>query len=335
MAKTSKGDDTFTPEVYYIKQHLGSTELTMDNSAQVINAFNYEPFGDVEAQFGQSDKTVYRFTDKEQDKESGLGYFSQRYMNHSYGQFITPDPVFAREPRFTDPQRWSPYAYGRGNPLRYSDPTGEFIGDVMNGRYDLGTVGYHEAISNMESIADQAHADTLSDMRSASNTINEVAATVVIVGIAAPVIISSAPVLEVVAVVTVTAEVIAASSGAVETYIDAIDGDEFDAVDATNNLLGVGATATTHAVKNSGELTEFGHWTTDVVSNTFSVSSWGSQQAAKLDNNNSKINQSTDGKKNGSDGGTNHRSSDRPDNDGESTGGANSGAEQSSNTKLD
>ena len=90
----------------------------MDNSAQVINAFNYEPFGDVEAQFGQSDKTVYRFTDKEQDKESGLGYFSQRYMNHSYGQFITPDPVFAREARFTDPQRWSPYAYWRGNPLR-------------------------------------------------------------------------------------------------------------------------------------------------------------------------------------------------------------------------
>lgn len=175
VAKTSKSDDTFTPEVYYIKQHLGSTELTVDNSAQVINAFNYEPFGDVEAQFGQSDQTVYRFTDKEQDKESGLGYFSQRYMNHSYGQFITPDPVFAREARFTDPQRWSPYAYGRGNPLRYSDPTGEFIDDVMNGRYDLGPVSYHETMSNMESIAAKAHAETISNAKASTKQAAEVA----------------------------------------------------------------------------------------------------------------------------------------------------------------
>tara|TARA_B100001059_G_scaffold120953_1_gene121031 strand:+ start:758 stop:1045 length:288 start_codon:yes stop_codon:yes gene_type:complete len=50
------------------------------------------------------------------------------------------DPVFAREPQFTDTQRWSPYAYGRGNPLRYSDPTGEFtqiVGAVIIG----GAVG--------------------------------------------------------------------------------------------------------------------------------------------------------------------------------------------------
>tara|TARA_Y100000588_G_scaffold127862_1_gene140096 strand:+ start:272 stop:403 length:132 start_codon:yes stop_codon:yes gene_type:complete len=42
------------------------------------------------------------------------------------------------------------------------------------------------------------------------------------------------------------------------------------------------------------------------------------------------INQSTDGKENGNDVGTNHRSC-----DGESAGGANGGTEQSSNTKLD
>jgi len=148
VAKTSKSDDTFTPEVYYIKQHLGSTELTVDNSAQVINAFNYEPFGDVEAQFGQSDKTVYRFTDKEQDKESGLGYFSQRYMNHSYGQFITPDPVFSREARFTDPQRWSPYAYGRGNPIAYVDSEGKWVVQVTAGVIGAAVAGFTEAYTN-------------------------------------------------------------------------------------------------------------------------------------------------------------------------------------------
>ncbi|CAH7245466.1 hypothetical protein VCHA49P381_20642 [Vibrio chagasii] len=45
--------------------------------------------------------------------------------------------MFAREARFKDPQRWSPYAYGRGNPLRHSDPTGEFpqiVGAVIIGR---------------------------------------------------------------------------------------------------------------------------------------------------------------------------------------------------------
>ncbi|MEZ8548441.1 toxin TcdB middle/N-terminal domain-containing protein [Vibrio cyclitrophicus] len=248
VAKTSKSDDTFTPEVYYIKQHLGSTELTVDNSAQVINAFNYEPFGDVEAQFGQSDKTVYRFTDKEQDKESGLGYFSQRYMNHSYGQFITPDPVFAREARFTDPQRWSPYAYGRGNPLRYSDPTGEFIGDAMSSN---SNVGYHEAVSNRQDINARARSDALSAVRNACDVIGSVAGDIAFtaggVSLASSATGAGLPAGAAAGAVALGSGSIALAAGICEIGIDAIDGGAFDNVDASWTGVGALSEALSHS----------------------------------------------------------------------------------------
>ncbi len=75
IAKTSKQGGLFNPTLFYIKQHLGSTELSLNADAKVINAFNYEPFGELEAKFGQEAETDYRFTDKEQDKESGVRLF--------------------------------------------------------------------------------------------------------------------------------------------------------------------------------------------------------------------------------------------------------------------
>lgn len=124
IARTDQTGGTFTPTEWYLNNHLGSVQLTLDHNAKVKTASTYEPYGEKRNTWGQTALAPYGFTGKEQDPETGLGYFHNRYLNHASGQFITPDPVFALEERFIDPQHWSPYAYGRNNPIVYTDPNG-------------------------------------------------------------------------------------------------------------------------------------------------------------------------------------------------------------------
>lgn len=241
IAKTNKAGGPFNPSLFYLKQHLGSTELSVNAEAKVINAFNYEPFGELEAKFGLDAETNYRFTDKEQDKESGLGYFSQRYLDHSMGQFITPDPVFATSARFTDPQQWSPYTYGRGNPLKYSDPDGEDIysdwGWVANAaKMDKASEAFakaevesmHQSMTNFQNAA--------SEVKTISATVAEqagyVSATCTVTGAVTgnKTLLSAGKVMG----------VVSASASGVNVIADAVDGGEFDVINAGTYVISVG-----------------------------------------------------------------------------------------------
>jgi RHS repeat-associated protein len=64
-----------------------------------------------------------RSSGKERD-ETGLDYFGARYFSAPQGRFTSVDPVWVKADRIVDPQRLNLYAYGRNNPLKFSDPTG-------------------------------------------------------------------------------------------------------------------------------------------------------------------------------------------------------------------
>ena len=63
-----------------------------------------------------------RSTGKERDAETGLDFFEARYLSSAQGRFTSPDPVTGSA---HDPQSWNMYAYGRNNPLLYTDPDGQ------------------------------------------------------------------------------------------------------------------------------------------------------------------------------------------------------------------
>lgn len=260
IAKSDISGGLFEPSLYYLKQHLGSTELSVDNQGRLVNAFNYEPFGEVEAEFGQIEKTNYRFTDKEQDKESGLGYFSQRYLDHSFGQFITPDPVFSRGERFADPQHWSPYAYGRGNPLKYIDPNGEH---PITDSFGISN-GYAQAMSvnaQMDSISaqftrkDYMHS-LANDIKNPSGNISLTAGSLGLVSLA------FAP--EAAAIYAT----VAFGSGLVNSVADLVDGDDdFDLVSAALNVLSLKASSVATLVSKVAikPVTKAAEVTTDIA----------------------------------------------------------------------
>jgi RHS repeat-associated protein len=64
------------------------------------------------------------FTGKERDAESGLDYFGARYFSGAQGRFTSPDEPFVDQ-WAQNPQSWNLYSYGRNNPLRFVDPTGQ------------------------------------------------------------------------------------------------------------------------------------------------------------------------------------------------------------------
>ncbi len=113
---------------YYVNDHLGSETMVVDQRGNVIEQKDYLPYGKINSEESFADND-YGYIGKELDSETDLNYFEQRYYDSSLGKFITPDPLLTVPPKdiLSDPQQLNSYSYGRGNPLRFVDKTGEKV----------------------------------------------------------------------------------------------------------------------------------------------------------------------------------------------------------------
>ena len=65
--------------------------------------------------------SLFPFTGKQRDEETGYGYFGARYMDHEQmTMWLSVDPMSDKYPGI------SPYAYCAWNPVKLVDPDGEF-----------------------------------------------------------------------------------------------------------------------------------------------------------------------------------------------------------------
>jgi RHS repeat-associated protein len=141
---------------YLTADALGSTRLVTD-SAGTMKRYDYLPFGEdiVQGKGGRGseyptaaslmfpsvpDAASMKFTGMERDAETGLDYFGARYYSGAQGRFTSPDEPLVDQWE-TNPQSWNLYAYGRNNPLRFADPTGQKCVDTSNGPADDGSGG--------------------------------------------------------------------------------------------------------------------------------------------------------------------------------------------------
>lgn len=123
-------DNPSDSAVYYLDDHLGSTSVILDSSANIVSESDYYPYGG-EIPIITGDTNRYKFTGKERDGETGLDNFGARYYGSNFGRFMTPDP-----PRlsafFDDPQTWNHYSYAHNNPLEYVDSNGKWPTSIHN-----------------------------------------------------------------------------------------------------------------------------------------------------------------------------------------------------------
>ena len=134
------GPSTDTGTKYLTTDALGSTRLVTNSDGSLEKSYDYLPFGE-EIESGTAGRgstfptSAYphppstqdlEFTGQLRDAETGLDWFNTRYMSSAQGRFTSPDqPIIDQFPQ--DPQSWNMYSYGRNNPLKYTDPTGQAV----------------------------------------------------------------------------------------------------------------------------------------------------------------------------------------------------------------
>ncbi|MCK6555596.1 hypothetical protein L6Q96_13610 [Candidatus Binatia bacterium] len=113
---------------YHHVDHLGSTQSITDVRGRTTAHIRYLPYGGVRGRFDgygvarggdcRSLPSCREFTGYETEPLTGLQYAGARFYDPGVGSFLTHDP--AR-------QFASPYTYGNGDPLNWTDPDGEFF----------------------------------------------------------------------------------------------------------------------------------------------------------------------------------------------------------------
>ena len=118
---------------YLLKDHLGSTDVIVDGSGNIVEALSFDAWGarrnsnwSATNNFGINitSLTTRGFTGHEQDDEIGLINMNARLYDPKIGRFITPDTVI-QFPYST--QGLNRYTYVNNNPLSYTDPTGHSL----------------------------------------------------------------------------------------------------------------------------------------------------------------------------------------------------------------
>src|SRR5208282_4559550 len=78
---------------YYQPDHLGGLNVATDSLGNLAETNFYYPYGVDWIKTGSVDLN-YKFTDQENDSETGVYYYKARYYDPVLGRFITPDPSF-------------------------------------------------------------------------------------------------------------------------------------------------------------------------------------------------------------------------------------------------
>lgn len=107
---------------YYMADHLGNTRITFHTStgsAAVLQQDDYYPFGyEITRGTVTSPKNEYLYNKKELQEELVQYDYGARFYDPVIGRFTTVDPLAEKSTRF------SPYVYGKNNPIRFIDPDG-------------------------------------------------------------------------------------------------------------------------------------------------------------------------------------------------------------------
>ncbi len=118
----------------YHQDALGSTSVVANTDASLTARYQYDAWGQVQAESGNSDSNGFTYTGHERDLSTGLIYAKARYYDPQLGVFLSRDPFEGYD---DNPLSLHRYLYAYQNPLKYTDPTGR-IAALADGANALG-----------------------------------------------------------------------------------------------------------------------------------------------------------------------------------------------------
>jgi len=129
MAMRRAGYPTDNGIFYVLSDHLGSSSVILAQDGTVVKRDYYYPYGGNRGT-PYTDVTTKRFTGQYHEAGlpggEGLSFYNARWYDPQLGRFISADTIV---PEPQNPQDFNRYTYARGNPVRFSDPTGHVYYD--------------------------------------------------------------------------------------------------------------------------------------------------------------------------------------------------------------
>jgi RHS repeat-associated protein len=108
--------DSVRGNEWLLSDHLGSIRDIVNDAARVLAQRSFDSFGKMELASDSTD-SIFGFTGRERDNETGLSFFRARYVDTSNARFLSEDPL-----RFQD--GFNIFTYVRNQPLTLIDPFG-------------------------------------------------------------------------------------------------------------------------------------------------------------------------------------------------------------------
>jgi len=105
-------------KLYSMTDHLGSTSIITNSSANVVEQTFYDPYGGI---VSGGDTSRFDYEAKEYDKITKENDFHFRTAKPEIARFTQPDTLIQN---VYDPQMLNRYAFERNNPYKYTDPNG-------------------------------------------------------------------------------------------------------------------------------------------------------------------------------------------------------------------
>ncbi len=102
---------------FHLKDHLGNTRVTVNETNDITQTSNYYPFGLTFAQSGSS-TNKYLYNGKEKQEETDWLDYGARMYDASLARFTTQDPLLEEF------DSWTPYHYVHNNPILLIDSEG-------------------------------------------------------------------------------------------------------------------------------------------------------------------------------------------------------------------
>ncbi|PIT09033.1 hypothetical protein BGI30_07790 [Snodgrassella alvi] len=141
QANLSEGQNLKNASYHYlISDHLGTPQLAINSTGEQSWKINSDAFGNSELDANNQITMNLRFAGQYYDAETGLSYNYFRDYDAKTGRYIQSDPIGLAGGINT-------YGYVGGNPLVYSDPTGEIAPAVVAG-VGVATAGIRLCAAN-------------------------------------------------------------------------------------------------------------------------------------------------------------------------------------------
>ena len=106
---------------YYLADAQGSTRALANAAGAVTDTYDYTAFGKLFASTGTT-QNLYLYTGQQFDALTVMYSLRARFYDPALGRFLSRDPM---EVQVFSPVEINRYAYGMGNPVRISDPSGQ------------------------------------------------------------------------------------------------------------------------------------------------------------------------------------------------------------------